>query len=493
MTAQSSNQQDDRLLVRRRLPSVRRRLLLTVNLALCVGLVVVIALDYRDELAGQLAHRRVAMQEEATLLLPMLQELRDHGMASVQKYVDAACGQMQETTSPGHHIAVRFGSVVLQAQTHHRDSGLMLQALETGANRTDHEASFEGRTLLVGSAQGGDAIVYVAETVSDVLHASRQRAFVRSAQIGLLGLTAAILADWILVRLVVRPIGQLVTTVRRIAEGELGSTATGFGTAEFQFLASEVNAMSISLKAAERERHSQMEKARRIQRKLHPSNAVAGPWSIASGYAPAEAVGGDYLDYRLVGPGVLVCCMADVTGHGVPAALGAAMLKVLFDVAVGQSHDPAAILRLINAGFHAVTLDEDFASMFVAVPDANTGRLRYASAGHEPSYLLGPTGQVKTLDATGMLLGIEPAATWGVVDLPFERGDRLVMLTDGFAEATLNDGSLFGRDRLLLLLKQLSDQRLDAFVSLAMAQFEEGSARVTATDDRSLLVVDAPK
>ncbi len=471
--------------------SLRLQLMVIVTSTMVLGLGIVLLLDYRAQRTARLADRGLALQDEATLLLPLVRELRHHGTDAVQRYIDEACAQMQDNTSPGHHIAVRLGDDTLQARTHHRASPQILHAMQAAAHVPGHRGQVDSEPILVGVADRDDMTVYVSEYVENVLEANRLQSLRRSGWIALVGLAVIAAMEWALVGLVARPIDRLVSTVRRIGEGALDSRAENFGSREFQYLAGEINSMSAALASAERQRQRQMDKARRIQDRLRPGTGGVGRWSVASLYRPADEVGGDYLDFRLVGDGELIACVADVTGHGVPAAMGAAMLKILFNAAVDRSHDPDQIMRHMHDGFAAVSLDEDFASVIVVVLDQASARLRYASAGHEPAYLLGAGGEMLTLGGTGILMGIEQDTQWETADLDIRPGDRMVLLTDGWAEAHLEDGGMFGRDAVVAALREGYAQSPEGMVAM-IAQRVKRVARRPAGDDLTLLVIDWP-
>ena len=87
---------------RRRQRSLRTQLLVVVTAAMVLGLGVVLLLDYRTQRTARLADRGQALQDEATLVLPLVGELRHHGADAVQRYIDDACARMQDSTSHGH-------------------------------------------------------------------------------------------------------------------------------------------------------------------------------------------------------------------------------------------------------------------------------------------------------------------------------------------------------------------------------------------------------
>ncbi len=145
-------------------------------------------------------------------------------------------------------------------------------------------------------------------------------------------------------------------------------------------------------------------------------------------YQPAEDVAGDYYDISTLPDGSCLICVADVTGHGVPAALSAMMLKAYLEHACEHHNtDPGEILRFLNYRLAVVAQTDNFATMCIVVIDASRRCLRYASAGHETGLLLRGDGQVRELKSTGLVLGILEDTNWTTRSLEIVPGDRLLL------------------------------------------------------------------
>jgi sigma-B regulation protein RsbU (phosphoserine phosphatase) len=207
--------------------------------------------------------------------------------------------------------------------------------------------------------------------------------------------------------------------------------------------------MSSRLAAHDREVHQQMSKARRLQQHLLP------PWPSIPGltaerrFLPATEVTGDYHEAFPLPDGEWLFCIADVTGHGIPAAMTAAMLKILFHQAVERTHNPQQILNQLNKNFGAVVMPGDFATMLIVLWQPNHQRICYANGGHEPGLLLSKSGDLAHLESDGLMVGAVPEATWELHSHSVAPGDRLFMYTDGAVEVFDHKRELFGRMRLL--------------------------------------------
>lgn len=192
-----------------------------------------------------------------------------------------------------------------------------------------------------------------------------------------------------------------------------------------------------------------------IQKGLFPKEAptLAG-FELAAATAPAGAMSGDYFDFVTFRDGSLGIAIGDVCGHG----LGQALLMVetrAFLRSLALDHtSPGAVLTALD---HLLAPDlalGAFVSLLLVRLDPVTRSFEYASAGHEVGYLLDCRGAVRTtLTSTGLPLGLPADLAPGrVVEtsrrMDFERGEVLVLLTDGMVEAESRDGEPFGRRRV---------------------------------------------
>ena len=428
--------------------TIRFQLLVAVNAAIAILFVVFLILDYRREITERVAEKHVALEEEAKTLLPAVSRIRPQGIRAVQEYVDEVCGQMQDTSSPGHHIAVRLGDVSLQAVAHHRASPEVLQAMQTASQSPTHRAKNGDEELAVGSTRQGDLAVYVSEHLINIQRSARRQILWRLARMIVLAFVTAIVINLVFLRLAARPLEQLVDTVRRIGKAELGARTGPFNSAEFSHLGNAINSMSSFLAEAESQRHHEMTQARQIQEELLPRDVSIPGVRVAHLYEPAEHVAGDYYDVVGLPDGTWLVCIADVTGHGVPAALSAVMLKSFLLHAIEHHADPGQILQFINHRLATVCPTQNFASMFLARLDTGAMTLEYASAGHELGLLLQSNGPLRELPSTGLLLAVQEEATWETEVLRVNIGDTLLLVTDGVTEAFAPDEELFGRERL---------------------------------------------
>lgn len=470
--------------------NIRFQLLIAVNTAMAILLLAFLILDYNREIADRVAEKCVALEEEAKTLLPAVARIRAGGIQAVQGYVDDVCGSMRDASSPGHHIAVRLDKTVVQALAHDRASPEMFEAMQAAAQSPSGRAKFGDEELVIGSHRYGNLTVYVSEQLTNLRRSVRKQIVPRLAGIVLLAVVAAAIVNLVFLRLVARPLERLVATVHEIADGRLGARAGPFNSEEFTYLADAINTMSSSLAEADRRRRQEMGKARRIQQHLLPDGVKVPGMNVAHLYQPAAEVAGDYFDVVVLPDGTWLLCVADVTGHGIPAAMSAAMLKTLLLHATERDTDLDRILRMINQRFAAVSLTGDFASMLLARWDPEAGTLQYASAGHETAWFLPADGEARELLSTGWLLAVRPDATWKTETLPVSPGDRLLMLTDGVTEALSPQEELFGRQRLAKVFIRCRDDSVSDTVRAIDSALSEHRGGTTLGDDATVLAVE---
>jgi sigma-B regulation protein RsbU (phosphoserine phosphatase) len=200
-------------------------------------------------------------------------------------------------------------------------------------------------------------------------------------------------------------------------------------------------------------------------------------------------VGGDLYDYFKVRDGNLLFAIGDVSDKGIPAALFMARLSALLRV-LGADELPDRLLSAINSRL----VEGNDACMFVTIGcgvlNVDSGRIRYASAGHEPPLLREVDGRVRALAAeNGAAIGIETAVEYRLYEGSLAPGDALVLFTDGVTEAEGPGGTLWGIDRLTGLIGNTRDSSPGVLVKNIVDAVASHSGGFHATDDLTVLAV----
>jgi sigma-B regulation protein RsbU (phosphoserine phosphatase) len=229
-----------------------------------------------------------------------------------------------------------------------------------------------------------------------------------------------------------------------------------------------------------------------IQRSLLPAQLPSIPtMDLAAYYRPSERAGGDYYDFFPLPEGKWGIFLADVSGHGTPAAVLMAVTHCIAHTHPGPPVPPGKLLHHLNRQLATLYTNENgnFVTAFYGVYDPANRLLTYASAGHNPPRLKRcQDGSLLALDgASGFPLGIFADATYEEGGLALQRGDQIIFYTDGVTEAHNPAGDMFGTDRLDQVLEDCSLQA-SALLDSVLQSVQEFTAGHPADDDRTLIV-----
>jgi phosphoserine phosphatase RsbU/P len=240
----------------------------------------------------------------------------------------------------------------------------------------------------------------------------------------------------------------------------------------------------------------ELEIARQIQACTLPQSVpqVAG-LEIAARYLPMSQVAGDFYDFLAVDDRHLGVLIADVTGHGVPAALIASMLKVAFAEQFAHAADPARVLTGLNRSLCG-KFEEHFITAAYVFVDLEKRVMRYAGAGHPPLLLVSRSDSTpRLIEENGLMLGMFPEAAYSAQEIPVTSGDRLLLYTDGAFEATNPALEEFGKPRLAQFLQSHRNLPPDGFTVALIDEISSWAGNTPTRgrdDDITLLVLDFP-
>jgi sigma-B regulation protein RsbU (phosphoserine phosphatase) len=470
-----------------------RRLVLGVNLTLAGFLGLFVSIDVYLARRNQMSRKVTDLQENATELLTSVTRLSRRNLAAVQDLLDdlnIATLPIRAAGSP-HRVLVRVGAKKLEARADEPSGPGALREAAAAAAAPDHRGVVDGQPVIVGDAVRNDMAVYILEPFSQTEQAIRLLILRRAAANTLVGIAIAAALNVMLQVWLVRPLSRMADTVQQFGRGNLGARMPQNRSAELGLLADEFNNMASILERTEADRRRQMARARAIQDCLRPDLKEVAGARYACINQPAAEVAGDYYDVLASADGGVILCVADVSGQGVPAAMGAAMLKTLLLNGVERESDPAKLLALLNGVFCRVTLPEDFATMALLRFTPGSPTAAYASAGHEPVFLLHySTGRTEDLKATGFPIGVQSPSTWEGRALEVEPGDRLIMLTNGLVETKNPAGEAYGRDRLLGDLMDLRARPVEQMLAGILSRVTAYRGSMPQTDDLTALAVE---
>lgn len=232
--------------------------------------------------------------------------------------------------------------------------------------------------------------------------------------------------------------------------------------------------------------------AEQIQRALIPTTLPqkAG-LDVALRSEPARVVGGDYVDLLERPDGSLMFAIGDVSGKSIAAAIIVSMVKHLIHglVAVLGSDDLALITRMANAIVYKDIETEVFVTLCLGTIDPQTRIVRFCNAGHVPPFIYRAAAHaIEELGETGIVLGAVESYSYAEQRLQLERGDSVLLVTDGLTEAFDGHGNQFGSERLTEILAAehaRSSNEIADIIYGAVLAFAHGELH----DDASLLAL----
>jgi len=240
-----------------------------------------------------------------------------------------------------------------------------------------------------------------------------------------------------------------------------------------------------------------------IQSQLLPDQCpIIDGVELAACCRPALQVGGDYYDFMPTrsdlsatakSSGRWAFVIGDVMGKGVPAGLLMTMLRGMLRAEVLTGLPPDSILHDLNQlALEDLTQSHRFVTLFYSDFDAQSRKLRFANAAHNPPLLWSAkTKSIKRLDAPGLLIGLQPEAEYGCGEVVLQPGDVLLYYTDGVTEAPGVSGERFDENRLITFLDRFAKEglgakeilnklfeRLDGFVGVSDHHLEDDASMV---------------
>jgi len=250
------------------------------------------------------------------------------------------------------------------------------------------------------------------------------------------------------------------------------------------------NARLLQEEEAKRLIEEELRLARTIQQSLLPGSLPQEGWLRAAGSSVASyQVGGDYFDVTRVSGSCWSAVLADVSGKGVASALLASLLQgaliISTDLPQAMTH---RVERLSNFLLER-TGGEKYATLFCSLLHQD-GRMVYINAAHPPPLVLGAAGRRAELDANAMPVGMIENAEFPSGEIQLERGDKVVIYSDGVTEAQDTAGGFFGRKRLIDVINAHASEDcggVHAAIQEAVGAFTEGAVQ---SDDITVVVLE---
>ena len=264
---------------------------------------------------------------------------------------------------------------------------------------------------------------------------------------------------------IVNRITEVNRTLNAIAAGDLDKKVDVRSAVEFDELSDDINSTVDTLKRyiaeAAARIDQELEFARAIQLsslpRIFPPYPDRTEFEIYASMNTAKEVGGDFYDFFLLGESRLAFLIADVSGKGIPAAMFMMTAKTLLKSYAEAGREVQEVLALANQRLCENNDAEMFVTAWMGILDLQTGRIRFANAGHNPPLVRRLEGGVSFLRTKpNLVLGWMEGLRFEAQSLELKPGEEIFLYTDGVTEASDREDSFYGEDRLLRFLQEHS-------------------------------------
>jgi len=249
----------------------------------------------------------------------------------------------------------------------------------------------------------------------------------------------------------------------------------------------------IRLKTLEERKRSEQELAlaQETQESLLPRSLPQfESFRIHAFNTPTRYVGGDFYDFLQLSSGEWVGVLADVSGKGMSAALLSSMVLGALSMEFHSRTQPQEVLNRVNRLLCEKSLPNQFVTLFLFLL-CPQGMGQFISAGHPPAYLFrSATGKIEELDSNASVLGLFDDASYETRAFRLDKGDILVVYSDGLTDAENPQGEMFGEDRLLSIIRQEAPSGSQAIKQRFLKAIEEFTHGMPQTDDITFVVVE---
>lgn len=344
-----------------------------------------------------------------------------------------------------------------------------------------------------------------------------------------LELLALIAAAW-MTRAVTGTVHELHLATEHMRRGEFNHRARVKSRDQLGELAVAFNDMAEHIESlleerVEREKlEREVEIAAQVQAQLFPRSVpLLRTVEVSAECRAARGVAGDYYDYVLVAPGLMVFGLGDVAGKGLSASLVMSNLQASFraqttlmasdpgsyhtvrgaggvdpgfslagfEIEHGVDGTAARMTRSINQQLCLSTEAGRFATLFLAIYDDGTGELRYTNAGHNAGLLISEDGTVERLSCGGTMAGAFEWAEYEEGKVTLGASSLLLLYSDGFTEARGADGEEYGEERLVQFAQQNKHRNAAEIKKSLFDEIDRWSAGRERGDDQTLLILKA--
>lgn len=235
---------------------------------------------------------------------------------------------------------------------------------------------------------------------------------------------------------------------------------------------------------------SELAIAREIQTSILPSSSpIINNLQITTAYRPMAEVAGDFYEFVPLDQNRIGILIADVSGHGVPAALVASMIKVAVQTVLSSAGNPGEVLRELNHILFGQLHDQFVTAAYLLI-DTQSRKALYSAAGHPP-LLLFRESRLQRIESNGIVFGILPEPEYPVCEMAICPGDRFLLYTDGVIEPENSGRASFGDSKLEQVIRENRLRSPSALVDQLLSEIRQWQpAKMAQQDDITIVVMD---
>lgn len=255
-----------------------------------------------------------------------------------------------------------------------------------------------------------------------------------------------------------------------------------------------VNERTEALKEANELMMNELKMAQRIQEAIIPKEMkITDKMNLSGMYVPMDNLGGDYYDVFKITDKKIGVVIADVCGHGVPAALITTMTKMSFFSNSKKGKSSREVVDLVNRELFEVIGNLEYLTAFYGIIDIDSGYFEYTNAGHNDILIIRKSGKIKKLAANSPIIGFVQEVDYKTDAVKIKSGDRIVLYTDGIIEMRNKNRDLFGMERFKNVLESINSLDANESVKIITDEVHNFRQDEKADDDMTLLLIDIVK
>lgn len=300
---------------------------------------------------------------------------------------------------------------------------------------------------------------------------------------GLLTMLLVIAVTIFVVLRIYNPVYKMAVISGQIASGDMDVrlpkrylrrlSIIGMLAHNFNLMTENLN-YNIQMAAEEKARRTKLEGqlsvTQQIQESLRPRRGFLNGWDkfdLEATLVPAQYVAGDFYDYWQIDDERIALLVGDVSGKGIPASLVMVAIRTLIRQISSKRALPNEVLNEVNRYVQMGNERMMFATLYYAEYNTVTGKLIYCNAGHNPPALLRADGTVQwQARSENTVLGIFPDGEFHSQEDTLAENESLFLFTDGVTDSRMQNGEIYGEDRLKTLLGKVAGESLHTMVDM---------------------------